>query len=512
MPLPDSTSLAAGVATRVNNKAFAVTASNLARKILLVGVYDEALTAVVPDVPVQVLSAADAASQFGPGYGCHRMALAAFRKNAGIPVYIAPQDGSGGSDATGTITITVTTAEAGTLHFYIGGIHDYVPVAVTAGDDVTNIADKISAAITADTSLPVTASNVAGVVTLVSKSAGTYGNFVTLTDSLKGETNAAGVGIAYVAMSGGETDPDVQDVLDQLGTGDAANADHYTSIVQGYGPVAAPMDAISTYNGLGNLAEGLFAPTVARPWRSINGHTVAGSAGLTAAKAIASGRELDRTNGLVPVPDSSDHPVEIACEHMADMESVSQALPAKSYTNRLRTWSTGDAGGDRWTDDYANRDDAKKNGVGSTLIQNGVITAQDTITFYKPDSVGVANNGYREMRNIAIVQNMIYNMQLLFKQDEWSGITIVEDVSVVSGAAKQNVKDVDAVLDALGGLANAFASQSWIWNSEFTKNNMEVLLRPAGNGFDTIFPVVLSAQGDIKNNEIQFDINLSIFL
>jgi phage tail sheath gpL-like len=499
----------------VSNVQFSPSAENLPRKILLVGTYDPALTGVTEDVPQQVTSAEDAGSQFGFGFQAHMMAQAAFRKNAGIPVYVAPQAEAGGAvQAEGTITVTVTTAEAGTISLYIGGKNYRVPVAVTAGQTDAQIATAIAAAITDDDNLSVTAVAALGVVTLTAKSAGTYGNSISInTDLGAGEAKEepGGVSLAIVDMASGATDPDIQDVLDAMGTGDDTNEGHFTDCVQGYGTATATLDAISTYNGTGNLAEGAYAPTVGRPMRWLNGDNTAGSAGLTAAKALAGGRKLDRTNGVESTPGSADHPVDTACEMIADAASINQAIAAQSVKGRGLTIDPG-VSADRWTKDYANRDDAVKNGVGTTKVESGVVTQQDMVTFYHPDNVPAGSNGYRSMRNISIIQNMIYNMQLTFKQEKWQGISLVEDAALVTGPDASKVRDIDGVKDELGKLADAFGGKAWIFSPAFTKDNLTVTLRQNGTGFDTTFPVILSVQGDIINNEIQFDIALTVFL
>ena len=57
---------------------------------------------------------------------------------------------------------------------------------------------------------------------------------------------------------------------------------------------------------------------------------------------------------------------------------------------------------DRWTNDYANRDQAVKGGLSTTLYKNGVVTMQNIITFYRPTTVAPSSNGYRAMRNFRI--------------------------------------------------------------------------------------------------------------
>jgi hypothetical protein len=98
-----------------------------------------------------------------------------------------------------------------------------------------------------------------------------------------------------VAMSGGAGVMDMDSALDALGTGDDANEKFFTELVHGNGDATAGLNSISTYNGQSNDFVGCWAKTVHRPFRSLTGDIVAGSGGLTAAKALGDGRKLDRT-------------------------------------------------------------------------------------------------------------------------------------------------------------------------------------------------------------------------
>lgn len=511
MALPDSTSLAPVVATSVRNVQFRAAAENLPRKIGLIGTYLPAMTAVVPEVPVQILSPNDAGYKFGFGSMLHRLAIAAAKKGGQIETWCIPQEEiTAGVKASGSIVVSVTTAAAGTLALYFSGV-DLVSVPVVVGDTPTSIGDKIVAAMAAVPELGAVGVNTAGSVAVTSAGKGTYGNGTTIEANLGGETLPGGVSLVITQMTSGATDPDVGDALTGMGIGDNQNELGFTDIVCGYAPITATLDDISEYNGVGDEKAGNFAPTVGRPFRCLFGHKVAGSAGFTAAAVISDARLTDRTNGLIAAPDSKSHPAEIAAEVMGEMAALNQADPAKGYVGRPLSIETGD-NGERWTDDYATRDAAVKRGISTTRLKNGVVTIDKVVSFYRPTGVPVTSNGYRSMRNMSILQNLLHNLNLTFEAADWKGITIVEDVAAVTDAtAKQNVRDLDSVRNVLNTLAETFAAKSWLYSASYTKQNLSVSLRPGGNGFDYVFPVVLSGEGDIMNGEVQFDIALTVF-
>lgn len=520
MPL-NATSLAAAVGVAVRNVQFQSEALNLPRKILIIGTYDPSLTAVVPEVPVQVLSAEDAGSQFGFGFMLHRMAVQAFLGSEGVPTYILPQAEAGGAAAAaGDVDFTGSTGvAAGTIYLYIAGLA--VPVSITAGTSADDIAIAVAAAINADSDLPVTAA-VNGVtmaqVDITSKSKGPWGNDISIALNVgAGQALPPGVVAVVTDMAGGSGIPTMADALDALGTGDDANEAYYTDVVHGYGYDTTTMDAISTYVGAGNDFLGLYGKTVARPFRVLVGDTVAGSAGLAALIAITDLRKTDRANGIVAVPGSVNHPAEIAAQTIGHMARINQDRVAQHYLGIQLIGIDPGEKADRWTSDYDNRDTAVKSGISPTRVRSGAVYLQNVVSFYRPDSVPVSSNGYRSMRNIAIIQNMLYNIRVNFEQEKWQGVSIVADTAKVTNTTdRQKARDVDSVKDDLIALARSFEAHSWIYTADFTiaklKEAGAVTIRAGGIGFDNVLSVLFSGEGGIIDTVVEFDTSLAVLL
>lgn len=162
---------------------------------------------------LQTIRSADEAGElFGLGSMLHRMALAALLANPYMSSLkaVALADVGGGVAASGTLTIVVTTVEAGTLKVRIGA--DWISVAVAEGDSANTIAAALEAALDDEPNLPVTASVASAVVTLAAKNKGTLGNGI----DLDWEYSTSGVSVTVVAMASGATDVDVQDALDVI--------------------------------------------------------------------------------------------------------------------------------------------------------------------------------------------------------------------------------------------------------------------------------------------------------
>lgn len=128
---------------------------------------------------------------------------------------VAQVDAGAGVAASGSIAFTSPATADGALAFYIAG--KKVAVAVASADTGAEIATALVAAITADSELLVSA-EVDGTddfqVNLSAKNAGENGNQIDLRLNYALEDALpAGVATTLVAMSGGATNPDVDDVL-----------------------------------------------------------------------------------------------------------------------------------------------------------------------------------------------------------------------------------------------------------------------------------------------------------
>jgi phage tail sheath gpL-like len=167
-----------------------------------------------------VADAESASALYGQGSMLSRM-IRAFRANdpfGDLWVFPVADDGAGTAH-TRTITITGTATGAGTLALYIGGI--LVPVLVAVGDTPTVQAGAVVTAVNANTRLPFTAANTAGVVTLTARNKGTLANTIDVRVNLQGrrggEVLPAGVSVAFAAGTTGATDPALTGLAAALG-------------------------------------------------------------------------------------------------------------------------------------------------------------------------------------------------------------------------------------------------------------------------------------------------------
>src|SRR6516164_7008359 len=149
---------------------------NLGLRALLVGtMLGPTLAQAMPNVPIAIGSQAQADAAFGKGSELARMFVAFFANNFANEVWgLGVPEPVGAIAATGTITVTQSPTEAGTIHLYIAGQH--IPVNIAASDTTANIALAIVDEITATPDLPVTATAATNIVTLHAVWKGVTGN------------------------------------------------------------------------------------------------------------------------------------------------------------------------------------------------------------------------------------------------------------------------------------------------------------------------------------------------
>ncbi|MDI3282115.1 hypothetical protein [Polyangium sp. 15x6] len=167
-----------------------------------------------PDTAVSMTSEQDAITLFGAGSELHRQVRRFLQVNTTTPLYvIAVAEGDSATAATGTITVTGPATSAGTLRIFIAD--EFVDVGFVTGDSATTIATSAVTQINAKTHWPVTASNLAGVITLTSKQKGLRANFVRYFAKVI-PFSGSGVGVTPTTstlVTGGTVSDDISTVL-----------------------------------------------------------------------------------------------------------------------------------------------------------------------------------------------------------------------------------------------------------------------------------------------------------
>lgn len=182
------------------------------RRMLFIGNKLATGTAAVGTLQ-RINSAAEAAGLFGRGSVLHEMLTAARAANKESDMWaIGLADLVEGVQATFTATVTVTTAEPGTLALYVNGTK--INVGVSLNDSAATIATAMAAAVNAWADGPVTASSAAGVVTLTARHKGQFGSDIDVRmNYYADDVGPKGVTVAIAAGVAGSGNPDVATAL-----------------------------------------------------------------------------------------------------------------------------------------------------------------------------------------------------------------------------------------------------------------------------------------------------------
>lgn len=164
-----------------------------------------------------VTSEAQADKFYGKGSMLASMAASFLKDNKFTQLNcISLDDDGAGAEATGTITFAGTATEAGTISVKVAGRRYRIGVVI--GDDQTDVATALAAEIQADAKKQITSSNVLGVVTNTAVHKGESGNGIDQRINPEvGEELPAGITAVLAAFSGGTANPDIADVIAEMG-------------------------------------------------------------------------------------------------------------------------------------------------------------------------------------------------------------------------------------------------------------------------------------------------------
>ena len=395
----------------------------------------------------QITSALQVAQTYGFGSPLHLAVLQLLPNNGDgvgtIPVTVYPlADDAAGVVSSGDITPAGAQTEAASYRVVINEIASQEFV-ISVGDTVPDIITAMTAAVNATLEMPVIAADATpGTSTqmdITSKWEGTSANDITM--SVIGSTTA-GTTFAITQPSGGLVNPDVDDALNQVGN-------VWETLMLNCLDVADTA-SLTKYSTFG---EGRWGALVRKPLVVFSGTT---EVDPSTAIVIAEARKTDRTNAQLVAPGSAELPFVVAARQLARIAVVSNNNPPQDYGSQSATNLVPGTDAQQW--DYIQRDLAVKGGSSTTEVKDGVINIADVVTFYHP--TGDPTPAYRFVVDIVKLQNIIFNLDLIFATPEWDGAPLIpDDQPTTNRAAKKPKTAVTAVAFMLDGLGlNAIIS------------------------------------------------------
>jgi phage tail sheath gpL-like len=382
-----------------SSRAF-VGASALAYTALLVGQKTSTGTATVgqfykltKDVPNQY---------FGPGSDLALMANKFFQNNVFTSVYaFAYADPAAAGIAAGLLSFTGPATVAGELALMIAGKR--VAVTIAAAQIATSIATAVTAAINADTSLPITAAvhgtNLYQVI-LTAKCGGVIGNDIDVrVNYYEGEVVPSGVVLTITAMTGGTGSIDLATLITALGT------DWYQALA------CSATDAT-------NL--GLIEAELARRWgplAMIDGMYVCAKRGTGVTRALKLQSLIDfgtgRNSKHVTCMGTSDIPntsAEVASAYLGQLAYEGSIDPVRPFQTLELVGILPPVRGSR--NEFADDNSLLYSGITTfDCLPGDKISIQRAITMYQTNAVGADDIAYLDVNTLLTLMFLRYDFR-----------------------------------------------------------------------------------------------------
>lgn len=419
----------------------------LPQRVALIG---QGSTASVYDtVKAQYTSALEVAQAYGFGSPLHLAALQFFPVNGdgigGIPLTVYPlEDDGAGVVAAGDITPSGVATAAGSFRVVINNIQSeafLIPDEAVVADIVT----LITAAITATLNLPMTAVDDTTKVDLTSKWKGASANDLVV--SIIGPTDI-GITFAFTQPTGGATNPDIAAAIAQVGN-------VWETVFLNCLDIA-DTTTLDLYAAFG---EGRWGALVKKPMMVFTGNT---EAVVATAITVPDARGTDRTNVQLVAPGSDDLPFVVAARQLARIVVLANNNPPHDYGSQLATGLTPGLDGEQWT--YPQRQIAVLGGSSTIEVKDGVVNLSDTVTMYHPD--GDPTPAYRYVVDVVRLQNIVFNLDLIFAASDWNGAPLIPDNQATTNRAAKKPSMAKA---AIAAMIDSFALAAIVSDPEAIK-------------------------------------------
>ena len=431
----------------------------------------------------QVFSASEVGDTYGYGSPLHLAMEQLFPSDGrpgvtGVPVIVYPlQDDGAGAAADGSITATGTATKTASYFVRAAGILS-AQFTVLDGEDGTDLEDRINDAINAVIAMPITSVVTLDVVDVTSKWKGVSANDIVV--EVIGPDN--GITFGIVQPTGGAANPLLTTALAQLGNNWTT---HPINCME-------PTDTV-TLDAFANNNEGRWGPLVRRMYQAFVGST---EASVTTAIAVTDARKTDRTNVQIPAPGSVNLPLQIAARAVAQIAGRAQNNPPRAYGGLQLTGLIPGTDGEQW--DFNQADTAIKGGSGSTKVIDSVIELDNVVTMYYP--TGDNNPIYRYVNDITKIQNVVFNLDILYSTDPWGSAVLIPDGQATTNTAA--VRPSTAKTNQ-AALADNLGLAAIISDPDFTKANQVANINPSNpKRLDTTFPIKLAGNDEQRSVDV----------
>ncbi|NUF48642.1 phage tail sheath subtilisin-like domain-containing protein [Gilliamella sp. ESL0250] len=335
-----------------------------------------------------IMSSVDQAKKLaGRGSQLSRM-VESYRNidNFGELFVIAVDEPTAGSNASGTIQISGTAEQTGTLSLYIG--NSKIQSRVTVSDTAESIANGLHNAINAHPDLPVTATVTNSTITLTAKHKGLSGNDIPLCfnyyGTIGGEETPDGLNIVITQMNGGTGTPDLTPVI-------AAMGDKLLDFI------AFPfndLSSLATFNHEMDDTTGRWSYA-----RQLYGHAYTAKKG-DLSELIEFGDKLNYQHITVA---GYEKTIQTGIDELIAMRTARNAVfirndPARPTQTGLLNGALPASDSNLFT--LTEQQSLLSHGIATAYVSSGNLLIQRDITTYQRNSYGIADNSYLDSETL----------------------------------------------------------------------------------------------------------------
>lgn len=351
-------------------------------------------------VPTRISSADQAREYFGQGSMLAQSAEAWFANNRFTETWaIALDDNAAGAFAAGTVTITGTASETGTLNLYVGGRQ--VQVAVASGTLQAAVATALAAAINALPDLAVTAA-VDGVTTnqvnITARHKGEAGNGIDLRlNYYLGQKTPAGLTVAIVAMAAGTANPALAGLITAMG-------DEWFNII------ALPYTDAASLTALESELDDRWGPM-----RPIEGHAFAAAVGSQATLSTLGDTRNSPHISIMGANSSPTTTWELSAAVAAVVAYYANIDPARPFQTLTLKAVMAPAMTDRFTMEERNL--LLYDGISTFVVDaGGTCRIERMVTTYRLNAFGTADPSYLDVNTMLTLGYLRYTFRARFAQ------------------------------------------------------------------------------------------------
>lgn len=429
--------------------------------------------------PYRVRSKAEGDGFFGQGSMVAEMARA-FLASSSVELWaVGIAEEAGGVKAAGAITFAGTATASGAVVFLVGGHRIRVPYAL--GDADTDIVDTLVAAAAELPDLPCAIADDDDAVTVTANWKGASGNDIDVRlDPDPSNKAPPGITVTITALSGGATDPEIDEALTALGD------TKYDTIAVGYRDTTNIGHAdVFLAARWGALVQKEGVAFFAHPGSYGTLTTLAGNLNSQFVVVVASGPS--------PTP-----PWAWAAEVASVDAEITQKDPNRPRLGVVLQYCKPPAQSAVFTFDERN-----------TLLNNGISTATRTanataqverlVTTYTQNGDGFDDRSYYDIIVVRTLGRLRFELQVFrSRYKDWK---IAADEAL---AVNPKVMTVSKLRQALGGLYTKWMGLALVQDMAFFTINLVVEVAENGEGFTTFIPVKLVRPLHVISGEVAF--------